>query len=79
MGLLPEFTVVLQRHIGMGLQLRQQSRLQLSGLLGRTAWDRFGLDVAHVSSLFHIAFDRRQRHSQRFYNLLLRFPLVNGT
>jgi hypothetical protein len=63
----------------MGLQLGQQAGLQVCPFLGSTSRNRFGLEVAHFSSLLDVAFDGSQRDAQRLYTLLLRFPLVDCT
>jgi hypothetical protein len=78
MRLLPEVTVLLQGGIRIGLQLRLQSRFQWLTFEGTSSGNRLGPDVALLSSLFDVPFDRCQGNIEVLHNLLARFPLVDG-
>ena len=60
MGLLPQFTVLLQAGIGIGLQLGREPRFQRLAFAGHPPRNGFGPHMALFSSLFHVAFERRQ-------------------
>lgn len=79
MGLLPQFTVLLQAGIGIGLQLGREPRFQRLAVDGHPPRQGFGPHMALVSSLFHVAFDRSLGDAYGFHNLLAWFALVDGT
>lgn len=79
MRLLPDLTVLLQSGISIGLQLDLQSRFQRLTFEGASSWDDLWPEMALLSSLFDVAFDRRQGNIEILHNLLAWLSLVDGT
>lgn len=60
MALFPELTPLFQSGIRDCDELLAEALSERSQLLGRPSWDRFGSDMACLSSLFEVALDRRE-------------------
>lgn len=70
MRLLPQLTVLLQRGIVVGGQLRRQLGLQHGPFLGGTARNGFGRQGAGLAALPQIPFNGRERDLEQFHDLL---------
>jgi hypothetical protein len=69
--------VLFQGHIGVCLQLGDQTRLQRGIFLGGSPRNRLGQHISRLSSLLEVAFERRQGDVKHVHNLSAGFPLIN--
>ena len=65
----PQLAMGFERQIGMGFQLRDQTGLQGSILLGRTPGNGLGAKIPGFSSLFEVTFDGGERDPKHLHNL----------
>jgi hypothetical protein len=63
----------------MGLQLYDQTGLQRSGFLRRSAWMRFSLHFPSFTSLLEIAFNGGSGDSQHLDDVTALISLIDGT
>jgi hypothetical protein len=68
--------MVFSPGIGVGFSLCSQACLQRGSFDGWAAWDRFGDDVAPLSSWFQIPPDGRDRDGERFRYFCLQCSLI---
>jgi hypothetical protein len=78
MRLFPELAVLLQRGVVVGGQLRGQAGVEGRAFLGRTAWNRFGSQLARLAALAQIPFDGRERDLEHLHNLSAWGAVIDG-
>ena len=77
MGLLPQAAVLFQDHIGVCLQLGDQTRVPRGIFLGGSPRNRLGQHISRLSSMLEVAFECRQGDVKHVHNLSAGFPLIH--
>jgi hypothetical protein len=77
-AVLPELAVLLEGSVVVSHQLGGQLGVQGGPFLGRAAWNGFGGQLARLTALAQVSFDRRPGHLQHLHNLLAWSALIDS-